>query len=100
MYILSKTNYQDFENSVECFKTLKDAQDAMKSYYAEDKKSVGVLGGDGDETANGVTLLINVIAHWYVARSSGRSTKFMIFQTLLTAPIQQNKIFHSKMAFP
>ena len=59
MYVLSKTNYQDFENNVECFKTLKDAQDVMKSYYAEDKKSVGVLGGDGNETANGVTLLIN-----------------------------------------
>ena len=59
MYILSKTNYQDFENNVECFKTLKDAQDVMKSYYAEDKKTVGVLGGDGNETANGVTLLIN-----------------------------------------
>ena len=59
MYILSKTNYQDFENNVECFKTLKEAQDAMKSYYTEDKKSVGILGGDGIETANGVTLLIN-----------------------------------------
>ena len=59
MFILSKTNYQDFENNVECFKTLKEAQDAMKSYYEEDKKIVGVLGGDGDETANGVTLLIN-----------------------------------------
>ena len=59
MFILSKTNYQDFENNVECFKTLKDAQDVMKSYYAEDKKSVGILGGDGNETANGVTLLIN-----------------------------------------
>ena len=59
MFILSKTNYQDFENNVECFKTLKEAQDAMKSYYEEDKKTVGVLGGDGDETANGVTLLIN-----------------------------------------
>lgn len=59
MYILSKTNYQDFENSVECFKTLKEAQDAMQAYYTEDKKTVGVLDGDGDETANGVTLLIN-----------------------------------------
>ena len=59
MFILSKTNYQDFENNVECFKTLKEAQDAMQSYYTEDKKTVGVLGGDGDETANGVTLLIN-----------------------------------------
>ena len=59
MFILSKTNYQDFENNVECFKTLKEAQDAMKSYYTEDKKAVGVLDGDGDETADGVTLLIN-----------------------------------------
>ena len=59
MFILSKTNYQDFENNVECFKTLKDAQDVMKSYYADDKKTVGVLGGDRNETANGVTLLIN-----------------------------------------
>ena len=59
MYVLSKTNYQDFENNVECFKTLKDAQDAMKSYYTEDKKTVGVLDGDGDEPADGVTLLIN-----------------------------------------
>ena len=59
MFILSKTNYQDFENNVECFKTLKEAQDAMKSYYEEDKKTVGVLGGDENETANGVTLLIN-----------------------------------------
>ena len=59
MYILSKTNYQDFENTVECFKTLKEAQDAMQAYYTEDKKAVGVLDGDGDETADGVTLLIN-----------------------------------------
>ena len=55
MYILSKTNYQDFENNVECFKTLKEAQVAMKSYYEEDKKTVGVLG----ETSDSVTLLIN-----------------------------------------
>ena len=41
MYILSKTNYQDFENNVECFKTLKDAQDVMKSYYEDDKKTIG-----------------------------------------------------------
>ena len=59
MFILSKTNYQDFDNNVESFKTLKEAQDAMKSYYEEDKKTVGILGGDGNETANGVTLLIN-----------------------------------------
>ena len=59
MYVLSKTNYQDFENTVECFKTLKDAQNAMRSYYEEDKKTVGVLGSDGDETSDGVSLLIN-----------------------------------------
>ena len=59
MFILSKTNYQDFDNNVESFKTLKEAQDAMKSYYEEDKKTVGILGGDGNETANSVTLLIN-----------------------------------------
>ena len=59
MFILSKTNYQDFENNVECFKTLKEAQDAMKSYYTEDKKTVGVLGGAEEKTTNGVTLLIN-----------------------------------------
>ena len=59
MFILSKTNYQDFENNVECFKTLKEAQNAMKSYYEEDKNTVGVLGGDENGTADGVTLLIN-----------------------------------------
>ena len=59
MFILSKTNYQDFENNVECFKTLKEAQDAMQAYYAEDKKAVGVLGGDENETHDDVTLLIN-----------------------------------------
>ena len=59
MFILSKTNYQDFENSVECFKTLKEAQDAMQSYYTENKKAVGVLGGAEEKTTNGVTLLIN-----------------------------------------
>lgn len=59
MYILSKTNYQDFENNVECFKTLKEAQDAMQAYYAEDKNTVGVLGGDGEETTDGVTLFIS-----------------------------------------
>ena len=59
MFILSKTNYQDFENNVECFKTLKEAQNAMKSYYEEDKNTVGGLGGDGEETTDGVTLLIN-----------------------------------------
>ena len=59
MYILSKTNYQDFENNVESFKTLKDAQDAMKSYFAEDKKTVEMLVGDEYETDDDVTLLIN-----------------------------------------
>ena len=59
MFILSKTNYQDFDNNVESFKTLKEAQDAMQSYFAEDKKTVEMLDGDGNETANGVTLLIN-----------------------------------------
>ena len=29
MYILSKTNYQNFENNVESFKMLKEAQDAI-----------------------------------------------------------------------
>ena len=51
MFILSKTNYQDFENNVESFKTLKDAQDAMKSYFAEDKKTVEMLVGDEDDAA-------------------------------------------------
>ena len=59
MYILSKTNYQDFENNVESFKTLKDAQDAMKSYFAEDKKTVEMLVGDEYETDDDVTLLVN-----------------------------------------
>ena len=56
MYVLSKTNYQDFENNVESFKTLKEAQDAMKSYYAEDKKTVEMLVGDVDDA---VTLFIS-----------------------------------------
>ena len=55
MYILSKTNYQDFENNVESFKTLKEAQDAMQAYYAEDKKTVEMLVGDVDDD---VTLFI------------------------------------------
>ena len=59
MYILSKTNYQDFENNVESFKTLKDAQDAMKSYFAEDKKTVEMLVGDENETDDGVRLYIS-----------------------------------------
>ena len=59
MYILSKTNYQDFENNVESFKTLKEAQDAMKSYYAEDKKTFERLVGVEYETDDDVTLLIN-----------------------------------------
>ena len=59
MYILSKTNYQDFENNVESFNTLKEAQDAMKSYYTEDKKTVEMLVGDENETADGVSLYIS-----------------------------------------
>ena len=59
MYILSKTNYQDFDNNVESFKTLKEAQDAMKSYYAEDKKTFERLVGVEYETDDDVTLLIN-----------------------------------------
>ena len=59
MFILSKTNYQDFENNVESFKTLKEAQDAMKSYFTEDKKTVEMLVGDVDDADDDVTLLIN-----------------------------------------
>ena len=59
MFILSKTNYQDFENNVESFKTLKEAQDAMRAYYAEDRKTVEMLVGDEYETDDDVTLLIN-----------------------------------------
>ena len=59
MYILSKTNYQDFENNVESFNTLKEAQDAMQAYFAEDKKTFERLVGDEYETDNDVTLLIN-----------------------------------------
>ena len=59
MYILSKTNYQDFENEVENFETLKEAQDAMQAYFAEDKKTIKELVGDEYETDNDVTLLIN-----------------------------------------
>ena len=51
MYILSKTNYQDFENNVENFKTLKEAQEAMQAYYAEDKKTVEMLVGNEDDAA-------------------------------------------------
>ena len=58
MFILSKTNYQDFENNVESFKTLKDAQEAMQSYFAEDKKTVEMLVGDEYETDDDVTLFI------------------------------------------
>lgn len=63
MFILSKTNYQDFENNVESFKTLKEAQDAMQAYYAEDKKTVEMLVCDEDDA---VALFINeysAIAH-------------------------------------
>ena len=59
MFILTKTNYQDFENNVESFNTLKEAQDAMQSYFSEDKKIVEELVGDVNETNDGVTLLIN-----------------------------------------
>ena len=59
MYILSKTNYQDFENNVESFKTLKEAQDAMQSYFAEDKNTVAMLVGDEDDTDDGVRLYIS-----------------------------------------
>ena len=59
MYILSKTNYQDFENNVESFKTLKEAQAAMQSYYAEDMKTVEMLVGDEEETDDGVRLYIS-----------------------------------------
>ena len=59
MFILSKTNYQDFENNVECFKTLKEAQDAMQAYFAEDKNTVEMLVGDENETDDGVRLYIS-----------------------------------------
>ena len=59
MFILSKTNYQDFENNVESFKTLKEAQDAMKSYFAEDKKTFERLVGDVDDADDDVTLFIS-----------------------------------------
>ena len=59
MFILSKTNYQDFENNVESFKTLKEAQDAMQSYYAEDKKTVERIVGDVDDADDDVTLSIS-----------------------------------------
>ena len=59
MYILSKTNYQDFDNNVESFKTLKEAQDAMQAYYAEDKKTVEMLVGAEEETDDGVRLYIS-----------------------------------------
>ena len=59
MYILSKTNYQDFENNVESFKTLKEAQDAMRAYYAEDRKTVEGIVGDVDDADDGVRLYIS-----------------------------------------
>ena len=59
MYILSKTNYQDFENNVESFKTLEEAQDAMRAYYTEDKKTVEMLVGAEEETDDGVRLYIS-----------------------------------------
>ena len=59
MFILSKTNFQDFENNVESFNTLKEAQDAMKSYYTEDKNTVEMLVGAEEETDDGVRLYIS-----------------------------------------
>ena len=59
MYILSKTNYQDFENNVEGFNTLKEAQDAMQSYFAEDKKTVEMLVGDEYDDDDGGRLYIS-----------------------------------------
>ena len=59
MFILSKTNFQDFENNVESFKTLKEAQAAMQAYYAEDKKTFERLVGDEYETDDDVTLFIS-----------------------------------------
>ena len=59
MFILSKTNYQDFENNVESFKTLEKAQDAMRAYYAEDKKTFEMLVGAEEETDDGVKLYIS-----------------------------------------
>lgn len=61
MYILSKTNYQDFENNVECFKTLKEAQDAMQAYYEEDKKTVEMLVGDVDDADDDKMVAKNLI---------------------------------------
>ena len=62
MFILSKTNYQDFENNLESFKTLKEAQDVMQSYYTEDKKTVEGIVGDVDDAGDAgddVTLFIS-----------------------------------------
>ena len=59
MFILSKTNYQDFDNNVESFKTLKEAQDAMQAYFTEDKKTVEMLVGDEDDADDNVTLFID-----------------------------------------
>lgn len=58
MYILTKTNYQDFENEVENFETLKEAQDAMQCYFAEDKKTVEELVGDEIDSTDDATLYI------------------------------------------
>lgn len=59
MFILSKTNFQDFENNVESFNTLKEAQDAMQAYFTEDKKTVEMLVGDVDDADDDVTLFIS-----------------------------------------
>ena len=47
-----------FENEVENFETLKEAQDAMQTYFAKDKKIVEKFMGDKIETADDVTLFI------------------------------------------
>ena len=59
MYVLSNTNYQDFDNNAESFKTLEEAQDAMRAYYAEDRKTVEGIVGDVDDADDDVTLFIS-----------------------------------------
>ena len=59
MYILSKTNYQDFENNVERYNTLEEAQVAMQSYFAEDKNTVEMFVGAENATDDGVSLYIS-----------------------------------------
>ena len=67
MFILSKTNYQDFENDVESFKTLKEAQDAMQAYFAEDKKTVEMLVGDEDDAGDGGRLYLYISDYFAMA---------------------------------